>query len=153
MTEKISESPTKPLSPPKFIEKIQSPVKKIPSPTKIPSPVKLVEQNRVPEIHLPVKRSYEESIQELNCSPPIIMPKVNLNPEKQPKTSRFTQPDVTSSEEDSQPDEEKDPSNQEEDEFTGLDQSSYITAGYFVPYARENRLNFNSLTQQVLEEI
>jgi hypothetical protein len=39
------------------------------------------------------------------------MPKVNLNPEKQPKTSRFTQPDVTSSEEDSQPDEEKDPSN------------------------------------------
>lgn len=80
------------------------------------------------------------------------MPKVNLNPEQKPKISQFTQPDVTSSEEDSQPAEEEDLTNQEEDEFTGLDQSSYITAGYFVPYARENRLNFNSLRHQISDE-
>ena len=108
MTQNKTDTPPKPMSPPKFIEPIKSPIKKIPSPAKIPSPVKFLEQHQVPEIHLPVKRSHDQINLDLNSSPSIIAPKVNLNSEHdQHKTSHFIQPDVTSSEEEPQPDEEE----------------------------------------------
>jgi hypothetical protein len=40
---------------------------------------------------------------------------------------------------------QEDPSNPEDDEFTGLDPNSFIRVSLFASYAREHRLEFNSL--------